>query len=823
MNPSKVFVLGMVAVIAGPGTPASIVSPESACLTGSGAPTTAEELKLRVRQLREYYRPYLRSLPDAFDARRRTDLAGVWRSRFEAEDVSRGPRPTAPPWHGVDFDDSEWEATTVPEWRYDKSAPFGTNPDQKARPFSHILWYRTTFASALPQPEKRVFLVFSGVAWEAEVWLNGTFLGRHNAYWEPFRFDVTSHLKERNVLAVRALSGAHLDELVPGWSVYGGWSVLPGAPAVSPRHVRDASKSVEGQRELFGFLNSCFRSGVGIHREVFLETTGTASVSELLVRGNPKTGEATIQVETATSDDQDLSFDVQLLPENFEGRSYGAVFTRPSKRGTQRNSLVVPMPEARPWNPSDPCLYRCRIRLRDGERTVDSKDALFGCRSFRLAGRKDPDLPEGMFVLNDQSIFVRGTNASPALNAFWYWRQEDKLLDVVLMMKAANFNAVRACEHVQFPEVREFFDRLGMMSEQDVCGVPAQVPVPAPEMKGMADLCARFARVCYNNPGVILLTTGGNEIEQNFDPSEIVASVVAADPERVVKPISGHMTDWGRAFDGQPPGYPALPKEYRDHVVDDFHNYAGWYLPGASLGKLSKRFPAGRLITVGEFGAEALDAYDTMRKYPAGLQPPPRTQDVLWGNAQVKKGEKLTEGMRGRPSKSLEEYIEASQTYQADVLAEQATSFRLSPGRIAGYFEFHFVEALPVEWPKSIVSFDLSPKKGFFEMAQVNQAVVPLFQLADQAKGMTLWVANDGRESYRQSRLDWSVEAEGKVLLHGGERVDVQPLDATRVRAIDLAPLPEGVPVVTVALVLSGAEGEPISRYRREVFLKAWR
>ena len=38
------------------------------------------------------------------------------------------------------------------------------------------------------------------------------------------------------------------------------------------------------------------------------------------------------------------------------------------------------------------------------------------------------------------------------------------------MMKAANFNAIRACEHVECAEVRELQDRLGMMSEQDMVG-----------------------------------------------------------------------------------------------------------------------------------------------------------------------------------------------------------------------------------------------------------------------------------------------------------------------------------------------------------------
>jgi beta-galactosidase/beta-glucuronidase len=61
------------------------------------------------------------------------------------------------------------------------------------------------------------------------------------------------------------------------------------------------------------------------------------------------------------------------------------------------------------------------VLLRDGDRTVDAHDVLFGFRSFSLVtpGNLRPGLSEGMFLLNGQPIFLRGTNVSPSLNAFW--------------------------------------------------------------------------------------------------------------------------------------------------------------------------------------------------------------------------------------------------------------------------------------------------------------------------------------------------------------------------------------------------------------------
>ncbi len=43
------------------------------------------------------------------------------------------------------------------------------------------------------------------------------------------------------------------------------------------------------------------------------------------------------------------------------------------------------------------------------------------------------------------------------------------------------------------------------------------------------------------------------------------------------------------------------------------------------------------MVTMGEFGAEALDAYETMKTYPPQFAPPPPNEDTLWAASQVEK------------------------------------------------------------------------------------------------------------------------------------------------------------------------------------------
>ncbi len=175
------------------------------------------------------------------------------------------------------------------------------------------------------------------------------------------------------------------------------------------------------------------------------------------------------------------------------------------------------------------------------------------------------------------------------------------------------------------------------------------------------------------------------------------------------------------------------------------------------------------MVTLGEFGAEALDAYETMRDhYPPQFKPSAPGADTLWAASQVQKHDTKQIAGLGRDPKTLAEYIEASQNYQETVLADKVIGMRLSPRAVAGYFQFHFLDVVPVFWPKSIVSHDHRPKKAYYQLAQINQPVVPLPQLSGpKPDAMTLWIANDLAEPLNRCTLDWTVAVGGESVLHG--------------------------------------------------------
>jgi len=147
----------------------------------------------------------------------------------------------------------------------------------------------------------------------------------------------------------------------------------------------------------------------------------------------------------------------------------------------------------------------------------------------------------------------------------------------------------------------------------------------------------------------------------------------------------------------------------------------------------------------------------------------------------------------------------------------------LSPRRIAGYFQFHYVDVIAANWPKSIVSHDLSTKKGYFAMAQINQPLVPIPKITTQGEAMELWIANDLNQSFSGHQLRWAVRAGEELLTEGEKSVEIPAIKAIQVNTVSLTAVAAETELITVSTSLHDAAGTEISRYSQEFYLTAWR
>ena len=201
---------------------------------------------------------------------------------------------------------------------------------------------------------ERVFLKFGAVNYEADVWLNGEYLGHHEGGFTPFSFEVTDAVEEseENLLVV-GVDNRHDDETIPtgltDWFNFGG-----------------INRSVELLCVPETFV-----------RNFKIETTVSDEAVEVSARAwtdGPETDDA-------------LTLTVPGL-----GVERGL---KPDSERAYSGSFVVDRDDVRLWSPDDPSLYEVRLshaadELRDRvgfrEVTVEGSDVLVNGDPVYLRG-----------------------------------------------------------------------------------------------------------------------------------------------------------------------------------------------------------------------------------------------------------------------------------------------------------------------------------------------------------------------------------------------------------------------------------------------------
>ena len=123
------------------------------------------------------------------------DLSGTWRA-VAADDQLRRIAI------GIDYDDTAWTPIEVPgHWR--STAEFAQSDGP--------LLFRTHFAFDTPPAGQRSWIIMNGLFYQADVWLDGAYLGDPEGYFFPHSFDVSSLLRigDEHVLAVEVACAPH--------------------------------------------------------------------------------------------------------------------------------------------------------------------------------------------------------------------------------------------------------------------------------------------------------------------------------------------------------------------------------------------------------------------------------------------------------------------------------------------------------------------------------------------------------------------------------------------------------------------------------------
>lgn len=704
------------------------------------------------------------------------DLSGIWRVAPADDELRRSGI-------GLDADDAGWEPVPVPgHWR---SVPAFADSDGP-------LLYRTRFEQAPPESGERRFVVFDGIFYQADVWLDGAYLGDPEGYFFPHSFEVTAlaRLAPEHALAVEV--------------------------TCAPQRDRAAKRNITGVFQHWSCIDPDWNPG-GIWRPVRIESTGPVRIDRLRVLCRDANDarahlrlHGRLDAATARTVRVRTLVDGVLLAEQ----------EQPLARGANEVDWNLDVDNPRLWWPwsmgAQPLTHVTVEVVADG--TVSHS------RTVRT-GLREVGLQDWIFSVNGERLFVKGANLGPTRVALGEATPEELRRDVELA-RDAGLDLLRVHGHITRTEVYDAADELGVLIWQDfplqwgyARSVRRAAVAQATEAVDALGHHPSIAVWCAHNEPVPPGVDHGTDLARRALPylaaqqlptwnktvldRWVKRALEKADDTRAVIPHSGVL--------------PHLPQ------LDgtDSHLYFGWYhgderdLPGfaAALPRLV-RF-------VSELGAQAVpDSADFMEpeRWPAldwdrlrdhhALQP-----EVL--DRHVPVGAHATFGS----------WREASQRYQATVLRHQVEALRRVKYRPTGGFcMFLLADAQPaVSW--SVLDHERVPKLGFHALTEACRPVIvvadrlPAAVAAGQALALDVHVVNDLHRGLDGARvtatLTWPTGSH-----HWCWEGDVPADDCIRIGTIQFV-VPDTLEITDLVVVDLTLEADDVVATNRDVTVVA--
>jgi beta-galactosidase len=302
------------------------------------------------------------------------------------------------------------------------SGPFDSWSDSSnsgAYTLSGTGWYRKHFTVPAEWKDKRVLVQFDGVFMNADVWLNGTHLGRHPYGYTSFVLDLTDHLKTgNNVLAVE------VKNIQPTCRWYSGSGIYRHVwlKAFAPIHIANWGTAV-------------------VTPKVSLD------MAEVRVRTT---------IENTTGKRQEVVLETVIVgPDGRKSEQMQSV-NRISERQPYKYEQVFRIVLPRLWSPDSPSLYKAVSTLKMGDEVLDECQTVFGIRSLEFDAKKG-------FLLNGEPTALKGAcmhHDNGPLGAAAYDRAEERKVE---LMKSAGYNAIRCAHNPPSPAFLDACDRLGML------------------------------------------------------------------------------------------------------------------------------------------------------------------------------------------------------------------------------------------------------------------------------------------------------------------------------------------------------------------------
>ena len=323
----------------------------------------------------------------------------------------------------------------------------------------------------LPVAEK-YYIEFGAANSSAEVYLNGTLIGKHDGGYSRFRIDLTESLRENNLLVV-AVDNSPRDDVYPqmaDFTFYGGLYRGTKLICVSKTHFQLDHFGADGLAVTPTLVDKDARVDV----EVWIDDPIEGDV--IRYRISDREGR---EVSSLESSDTSVSFFIE---------------------------------DVKKWHGTkSPYLYTLTAEIWRGGEIIDTVSTSFGCRSFSVD-------PERGFILNGEEYPLRGVSRHQDREGIGSALLPDHHREDMRLIGELGANTVRLAHYAQDPFVYELCDEMGFIVWAEIPYISKHLP------RGVDNTVSQMTELIlqnYNHPSIAVWGLS-NEITMGGESDELI-------------------------------------------------------------------------------------------------------------------------------------------------------------------------------------------------------------------------------------------------------------------------------------------------------------
>ncbi len=696
------------------------------------------------------------------------DLSGYkWKMKMmlPGEGVKRGL-------HELPFEDIEtlvWNNAKVPGdvytdlWRAGviDDPYYGRNSVKAQWVQQYEWWYALQFRVTEGIDDQVVDIVFEGVDYSCEVWLNGQYLGKHEGVFSKFSFNVnealrihgSDYLKGQNMLMVKIDPAPQVNALVAGKKTpwFGDyWRDL------APMGIWRPVKMIRTGKSRFD----------DVYANTKINDDGTADVNLELT------------VENTTDAAKEMTFVASLEGKNFNMKPMQVEFKASVQPGLQKVEHKINLKKPKlwwPWDLGDPNLYTLKTSLKEGNINHDFYETTFGIREvtskWNPGFKKDVDVtfPRSTYI-NGKFHFIRSACWGGPPDIFVGRTSKEEYYELIRLAKEMNMNNIRifGWHPPEIPEFYQYADEMGMTIWQDIIPLgTGNIPMEEENLAEIFNEGIKVVKERRNHPSLIMMEGGEEMMFRTRDPHagrrflERLGDSLQAYVNLPYVPDSP-MTD----HVAQEAGF--KPKE-AVHALRYFYDMGQW------LHEDWYQTKADGYPIVPEFAITSVPSVESLKKFiPEDEMWPP---GLSWGHhwadltrLKMQNWDVFGDEMLG----SLEEFVNATQDAQGIIFQNGIEHFRRDKPSLSAIALCHYITYWPdMKW--GIVDNYQQPKNSYFFVQKAYQPLLINLEFKkrrwkkDEPFRGSLWVINDYYEEFKGTNASITIKDDNGGTIYSEE------------------------------------------------------